>query len=210
MKTTNWIHFIGKSYYSVNKFIKEAVQMGISRAVSLQTFKNMEFGDRVFLAQGDSKGSKIFGFFIIESVLGIGKELQDQMEKEGIIEKDNNSTPVIVQRGCGSYMVSGTSIIRDYDKFMDIVKNADKEQLDRLMIGGEFHYLQDCGIDEEFVITNIPFQMGYRLFDFDMFKAEYEAVQGRKVKGQFYQSGRSGKTEISEIRSLTIENYKLK
>jgi len=205
---THWIHFIGKSYYSLPRFIKESEAFGISRAVSFSIFKKMEFGDRIILAQKDGSSTKIFGYFDLTQVIGLGQDTYDELKKSGAVQVSNNQ-PTIVVRGCGTYIISSSSTVTDGRKFMDIVKNSDPKGHERLMIGGSFHRLPDLGIDEAFILSNIPFQMGYRLFNFETFKEAYQASKNRSVKGQFYQNERHEPIFIEDKSLLMISNYKL-
>lgn len=210
MKTTNWLHFIGKGYYDdIDAFIHESKQIGISRAIAYNVFKKMELGDRVFLAQKHAdKKSKIFGYFIFSSILGMKAEKIDELRQKGII-KDEPVLPFAINRGCGMYVVASTSTIENRQAFMDEVKQMGKEDFDRLMIGGQFYDLSYCDIPEHYVITKIPFQQGFRMFNFEQFKADYDAARGRQVKGQYYENERQGISLVDNMKLIQIENYKL-
>jgi hypothetical protein len=208
MKRTNWIHFVGKSYYSIEKFINEATREGVSRAMSVHIFKKMELGDRIFLAQKHEKHTKIFGYFIFDAVTGLSQELYTKLLEAGAV-RNIPTMPFTVTRGCGSYIVDGMSEITSPSEFMRILKEGDKKDFDRLMVGGKFYSLNTCGIEEEYIISNIPFQQGFRLFDFEQFKTDYDSKNGRVVKGQFYKKEREKRVIIEDARLLRISKYQL-
>ncbi len=210
MKTTNWLHFIGKSYYEdIDEFISESKQIGISRAIAFNIFKKMELGDRIFLAQKHAdKKSKIFGYFIFSTILGMTAEQNARLEKMGIIKTDP-ILPFTVTRGCGMYTVASSATINDRQAFVDEVKKMNSEDFDRLMIGGKFYDLSYCDINEDYVITKIPFQQGFRMFNFNQFAIDYGTATGRQVKGQYYEKVRQGLNLIDNIKVIQIENYKL-
>jgi len=70
-----YLHFIGKEYYSISKFIKEAKLFGVSRRVNLLMLKKFEFGDKIYLFQWDKTSSILFGYFIFEKILGLDTEI---------------------------------------------------------------------------------------------------------------------------------------
>lgn len=219
-KTTNWIHFIGKSYYTIDKFISEAKEIGVSRAVSFEVFKKMKVGDRIFLAQKDGKSTKIFGYFIFDSIVGLDDQFISELKSDGYIrqisEPDYSDS---VERGCGEYTVTGIFEINSPDKLMERINEADKDDVGRVMIGGKFHYLSGVEIHEDYILCEIPFRQGFRLFDFDLFYYQYTELKfatnykpGRhiKVKGQFYTDERNdNEIIIEDPLLLRIENYKL-
>jgi len=187
----NWLHFIGKQYYTIHKFVKEAENIGINRKIAARILKKMNFGDLIFLAQGNSKGSKLFGFFEFTTLMGISPELKQRMLDEGVVKWV--STPnTMIKRGCGQYVLSSLYSVCDTKKLMvDIIREMDDEDLKGVMIGGSFHPLSDVGISRDIVNSNMVFRMGFREFDFNNFRIAYnEAVlKGSKkirIIGYFY------------------------
>lgn len=196
-KTTNWIHFIGKSYYTMDKFVSEAREKGVSRAVSFEIFKKMNIGDRIFLAQKDGKSTKIFGYFVFENIVGLDSQFISELKSDGYVRQVSKPDySEQVERGCGEYTVTGIFEINSPDKLMDKIRNSDKEDVGRVMIGGEFYDLKDVQIEEDFIFVEIPFRQGFRLFDFDLFYYQYDNIirnalpqktkRHLKIKGQFY------------------------
>lgn len=197
---THWLHFIGKQYYSRQEFVNEACTKGVSRAVSFEVFKKMEFGDRVMLAQIDGKSSVIFGYFDISSVTGLDHEFIEDMIKAGALTDLNLPSPEQVDRGCGSYLISRKLSINDTEALVKAIKALPKDRIGRLMIGGKFVPYDPIRVD-------ITFQMGFRLFDFMSFRAAVDANPGKKIKGQFYFSSRTPAVFIEDPRLLDISNY---
>ena len=64
----DYLHFIGKQYYKRHQFISEARRYGVNRRIAPNVFRKMRMGDRVFLAQGDQRGSQIFGYFVFTRI----------------------------------------------------------------------------------------------------------------------------------------------
>jgi len=182
------IHFIGKQYYSIAQFIKEAKQYRISRKIAPNMLKKLSFGDIILLAQGDSKGSLIFGFFIFTSIFGLKHELFEKLEQEKIISLQSNN-PIPVNRGCGSYVITASYGITNQQRFFEFIKEQNDEDLKGVLIGGTFYELSDL-LPEKEIHTNIPFQQGFRFFDFESFKKEYlkqkENKKRIRIIGMFY------------------------
>jgi hypothetical protein len=204
-----WLHFIGKSYYKMDEFIKESQEVGISRAVSLNIFKKMKLGDAIILAQWNEKYSEIFGYFVFDTIYGLDASNISDLEKAGIVEKNDDFQPVAVKKGCGSYVVAASYAIMNKEKLMEFIKNSDKEDFNRLMIGGKFQPISMLiSQPVPFVKSNIPFQQGFRLFDFEAFK-ESTIINPKKVKGMFYCNEYQTTHFVEDSSLLVIENYKL-
>lgn len=212
MNKRTWLHFVGKSYYSIEEFIAEAKDQGVSRAVAPNVLRQMEFGDIVVLAQGDRKGSTIFGFFVIDTMIGFNSEFLRQAADAGAIES-HDGPRIEVERGCGSYTIFGTATVENREKLSDLIKNAKDEDLGRVMIGGRFIEY------ERYIETQIPFRMGFRRFDYDLFKETADAFMAKyperkqvKVKGYFYvfeEGDEQTSYEIAHPLIFMIEKYQL-
>ena len=216
-KSQTWIHFIGKNYYTMNKFVKEANLINVSRAISPFVIKKMNIGDVVLLAQKDGSSSKIFGYFVFTEITGLTPEAIETLQKEKIINKVPSITPVKIERGCGSYTVTGEYEICSANDLMNTLRDLDNDLIGRVMIGGQFHILKDIGIPVDYILTEIPFRKGFRLFDFGTFKARIQEKletlkEGHhiKLKGQFYSQGNNfNMVPVSHSKLLEIRNYQL-
>lgn len=223
MKRT-WIHFVGKKYYTINQFIKEAKESGISRAISPHLFQKMEFGDTVLLAQKDKTATKIFGGFVYKRIVGLSDKATVELYRQKLLQFTGRPDKVI-KRGCGEYRVQEEYVINDEEMTMDILRSMDKKELGKVMIGGDFMSVQEIfGLpgETEFILCEIPFQMGFRMVDFDQMKDQvlprFEAIQKMKgnkhvkIKGQFYYDQgekREQTVQIEDPKLLSISGYKL-
>jgi len=207
-----WLHFIGVQYYSISEFVKEAEQIGISRAVSPQVLKKMNLGDFVVLAQKDGPSTKIFGYFRISVITGLTPEAISLLKEKNLIQRQSTLVPMRIKRGCGTYEIIGSYSITDPDVIMDTIKEMSSEMIGRVMIGGEFVSLSEVitGV-KDYVLTDIPFRQGFRLFDYQGFQDAVHTSKNRKVKGQFYSAEKDQHYINLPIRGelLEIQNYQL-
>lgn len=225
--TRVWLHFIGKKYYTIHKFKEEAKQQGISRAVAPYVLKKMEIGDTVLLVQKERYASKIFGGFVFKRLIGLTDKAVADLYRENVL-KFAHQPQQKIERGCGSYHITERYSILDREKTMQIVKSLKKEDLGKVMIGGDFIPLNEIfGISSthnpDYILCEIPFQMGYRMVDFQEMKNQFfekwwsqadNRTQNRRVKlkGQFYYGEKDKKEETVKVNNpqlLTISNYKL-
>lgn len=187
----NWLHWIGKSYYTMNSFAKEAEKYGVSRRVSLQTAKQMTWGDTVYCAMLDGKTGVLFGYFTIERITGLSKEAtQAVLETHECTLTDEGGG--VVSRGCGEY-ISGPSwqTKASLDEIVETVKEVKENGYNegQIMIAGTFIEL------EKTRLLDIPFRQGFRKFDSNAF---YQAVKDNSnaVRGQFYKNNDTSEAEI--------------
>lgn len=107
----DWLHFIGKSFYSTAGFVAEALEVGVSRAISRSMVGAFQVGDRVFVAFGDKNtprrttpnmGSLIFGYFTVDT-FGLATTMETAQAIFPEQETEKPPTPVRVVRACGDY-----------------------------------------------------------------------------------------------------------
>jgi hypothetical protein len=225
-----WLHWIGKSYYTIKQFQKEARSVGISRRVSLKVLKQIQWGDVVSCVQSEYrvKAGSIFLEFPVEIITGLSQEAQALM-----VDKFD-ARPVdfgcaIVHRGCGEYM---TGITYQVDAPISKVADALEEAVsDKLDIGQPM-----IGCYPESVIevktpyprlNDVPFRQGFRPYDraavmkeIEEFHFEVEARigAGQEVKlkdrrpilrGQFYIEGQEeAAAETGDLQAVL--NYEKK
>ncbi len=110
-----WLHFVGRSYYTIPGFEKEALKLGASRKASLTMLSAFSWGDRIWLAQGDMKKknritpiseSIVFGSFSLSCLSGLTPEAIEYLEAADL-DLDEVSGPEEhhVVRGCGEYVI---------------------------------------------------------------------------------------------------------
>jgi len=83
----NWLHWIGRKYYTLVSFQKEAYRFGISRRVKLTTLKKMNWKDTVYLIirKNKTKSGYIFGKFRITRLQGLTDEVIRYLNKRGVL-----------------------------------------------------------------------------------------------------------------------------
>lgn len=204
----NWLHFIGKQYYTMNAFESEARECQVSRRIALDKLKKMKFGDKIYLFQKARKAhnSTMFGYFTFERILGqIPDSLINELRRENCFVQARDAgepragTPV--NRGCGSYIMGSAYFLHGIDA-PELADKLKEHSAQKVMIGGTFFGLPH-------IASDIKFQMGFRPFDFDRFIAEYQRLVklGRQricIKGCWYISDGAKTT----IRSRDDQNYK--
>ncbi len=205
---SSWIHFIGKSYYTINSFEKEAAKFGVSRRIDKRLIKKMRYGDKVYVFQKDGKSSKCFGYFVINSVWGkYSPEMMEELDREGKIESNHCAIPVPIKKGCGTFVLCGSSAINcDMDELGEKIEEYGAENV---MVGGTFYPM-------EHIRSAIPHQQGFRRFAADEFLQEAEAVKDTaraKVRGHFYEDApvvhNGGKFEGDKFINI-VEQYQRK
>jgi len=185
-----WLHFVGKSYYSIKEFRNEAEKIGVSRAIAPNVLKKMKLGDLIVLAQKDGKHVKIFGTFVFSELIGLNPKVIEAMHKNQLISEAASYPPLKVDRGCGSYVVTGSCRILEPDGIMNQIQSTEDKELGRVMIGGELKLLSNL----DHIVVQIPFRQGFRRFDWDAFQGEVtrklltkpQHIDHVKVNGYFY------------------------
>jgi hypothetical protein len=108
-----WMHYIGGYYDSVELFIREAKQHGISRRIPLQSAPGMHFGDRVILLRYHNKITvSAFGEMEIHSIIfdvAISHAVGQRLAQDGKAQYIEGGASV--NRECGSYIITGTWIV---------------------------------------------------------------------------------------------------
>jgi len=194
----DWLHFIGKGFYpTAGIFEAEAAEYNVSRRINQNMLQRFNFGDRVYLFQKDKKGSILFGYFIVDSVLG---DFPDKLIIE--IEKEKKVVETIVYK---------IKIIRKCGDFILVVKRRVKYSIkkidlkiriygcENLMIGGTFFPLHP-------VKTPIVFQQGFRPFNYEEFQRQKN--ESKKLTGQFYLLRIPDEPENEDGYLVNISDYK--
>lgn len=154
------IHFVGLRYYTVQSFIKEAKEIGVSRALPANVLKSFNWGDRIFLAihiKEQSEDGKttiptavVFGYFTIEWVNFKGTpRLHAAVATDPRLKAKTTPlpTPVHENRGCGDYAITAvTTVGKDVTLAMlvQVVQEHARKFGDKfkLMAGGRFVQLK--------------------------------------------------------------------
>lgn len=177
----DWIHWIGKSYYTMNSFKQEAEVMGVSRRADLRVAKDMNWGDTVYCAMLDGKTGVIFGSFTIDQIGGLSgnasKAIRESFRFE-VIDDDEHT----VTRGCGSYHAIATCAVKTtLPEMIPLLMKLKEEgvEIGKPMICGHFRELSKIRL------KNLPFRQGFRKINAEALL--HEATHNhRGVYGQFY------------------------
>jgi len=184
----HWLHFVGQKYYTRAQFVKEAKTYGITRRVSLQVLRSMDWGDTVLLAIVEGKSPVLFGQFSISVLSGLSDVASKALEAFFGLEKIDDGGRVIA-RGCGSY-VTGPSYridasLPEIAEFLLAMQRGGHD-IGRPMVGGNFEHHQLVRLKK------IPFRQGFRAFDYPAFLEDLENTplqKGKKIPillGQYY------------------------
>jgi len=219
---TSWLHWIGKSYYTLAGFASEAQKFGISRRVSLQNLKKMSWGDWVCCLYDTArdKGGTYFLEFRIEKITGLSAEATRMLQDEFALRPiDFGGTAII--RGCGDYMTGVTFYCdADMSQVVDRLDKAKDEGMDigKPMIGCEPPAVKTTWLPMP-VFSDIPFRQGFR--SFDRRKARIDIAMCRKesksktprLEGQYYTDDKwniqDADIEIKTDKAIqAVHNYK--
>ncbi len=206
--STDWIHFIGRTYYTEARFKREAREHGVTRRVARRTLESMEYGDVVWLAINDGKSSMQFGKFILSTIAGFSAEESALLDEAFTLELVS-SGGVMVSRGCGSYIAGPTYAIKGEHTAGDILAAIEPAtQQGKLMAGGEF--IETLRVR----LADMRFNQGFRPFDADAFLAAVAKADPRKprVRGHFYskRGARSNVVRLDEHRAQMVVDYRAK
>lgn len=212
----NWIHWIGKSYYTIHKFTEEALRIGVSRRVSLQVIETMTYGDIVSCVQMPHgyKSGAIFLEFPIHAITGLSKEAMDAI-KDKFDHRIADVGGEVVDRGCGGYITGMTYIVdADMSQIAGVLKKAkaDGADLGQPMIGCRPEVVQV--VDKPFpLLLDIPFRQGFRQYDREVVRTLVESRRSRqpkeraKLKGQFYVEN-GPKDTAPQVDVQVVRDYK--
>lgn len=146
----SYIHFVGKGYYGIEGFMKEAKELGVSRRVPLKLLKNLKWGDRIYLAQGDLpkknrntevQNTTVFGYFDVTTIAvpeSAFASLDATLElAAGMADKGR-----VVYRGCGKYQLGMSFLTPNSIKDIYEILETEKEMSDVFsLLQGDFHEL---------------------------------------------------------------------
>lgn len=183
-----WLSFVGRAYYTIPGFVKEAKKHGVSRRVSARLLSGMDWGDKVYLAQGDMAKSTrrveltpsiVFGSFRVTRLGGIPSEVMYDIAEMFELEKVDDGGDLI-QRGCGEYVTGATYVIKgaSLGEIAKAVRDGAKDA--SLLLQGKFTKLSPMA-----GLPDIHFRWGFRRFDEELFEKVYytELKKVEKTEG---------------------------
>lgn len=104
-----WLHYVGKK----NRFLQNALTQGVTRRVSPQDARRMEFGDRVVLACWNKGEPYMFAEFTINQVLlqnETAQETTSQLRMCGMAAPMGGD-PVHVEKECGEFTIESGCVV---------------------------------------------------------------------------------------------------
>ena len=177
----DYLHWIGKKYYTMNSFEKEAEEHGVTRRVSLQVARKMSWGDTIYCAMLKGKTGVIFGFFTIDKLTGLSPEALESVTS-AYENKQVDEGGATINRDCGEYVLGTTlAVASELPAIIDTLQETviDDKGVTKLMIGGYFQPRRHIRL------LDIPFRQGFRTLDaYALLRSA--SVNNERVQGQFY------------------------
>jgi len=103
--SNSFLHWIGGKYYTIQKFIDESNEYGVTRRVSLADLKRMNFSDWVYCVQKKKNANygSVFGRFMITGISGLNQTAITAISQSHRIEAMGGGGRMVI-RGCGMYI----------------------------------------------------------------------------------------------------------
>lgn len=163
-----WFHWIGKEYYTIKAFQREAVSVGISRRVSLKVLQGIEWGDTVMCLQCEYriKAGSMFLEFPVEVITGLTQEGQRIVADKffGVVVDLGCS---IIHRDCGEYMTGLTyRIDAPISEIAGVLQEAKAAggRIGKPMIGCYPHSV--IAVQQPYArLKDVPFTQGFRRYN---------------------------------------------
>ena len=208
----DWLHFVGRTYYTREQYIEEALRLGSSRRASSRILRQVAWGDRIFLAQGDMKrkdrvtpfeGTTILGYFTLTTVGGIPLETLETIAETWDLEITNAPIPASasIRRRCGTYLL-GPSIKNTRLPVAELpdYEDVDVDEAPAYLLQGKF-----TPIESGPTLIDIGFRWGFRRFDGAQYLANLDSdvLEGQLVDD----SKRDGSTSLRGTLRV-IEDYR--
>ena len=164
----DWLHFIGKAYYTIPGFEHEAKLLGVSRKVSIRILSAFSWGDRIWIARGDMKtknrteplvGSVVLGYFRLECLSGLKPSFIKNIEDDLALVSLGSSREII-ERGCGSYQTGPQYQTRiPLTRISKILQRFDQCDFGDLLLQGSYFPLSP-----KLLMRDVTFRLGFRQF----------------------------------------------
>lgn len=178
----NWLHFIGRQYYTESQFLEESSSIGCSRRVALNVLKIMNFGDRVYCAmiRNNEKSPVVLGCFTIEQLGGLSPESTIPIHEVYPSQMVDLGGKTVLRR-CGIYTTGPSYIVTNgtLEGIANLLSHEDNPGT--LLIQGTWTPLEN-----PIRLTKVKFRQGYRRFNVE--KAVADALENRyhRAAGQYY------------------------
>lgn len=178
---TSWLHWMGNQYYTIESFVEEAREHGVSRRVPANVLKKMAWGEKVFLITREKNKVRpvIFGYFVIDRLQGINI---DELPEDIKVKVVDAGPVALVKRGCGYLVEGGVYAYTD----AGIEQLADYADDKDVFARGGLILLPEPYPELTHVV---PFR-GFRPFDEEAFWGDLEKAKGNgrpKLDSFYYQ-----------------------
>jgi len=211
--TEFWLHYVGTGLYKREVFEREAVKLGVQRALGFNLLNSLEFGQPILLAHycGRRSGAaEVFGYF---TVTGVTHNLPENIAKDLLKKVDVvkvNSAPTTVHRACGSYTVGSTAYINEtlknlVEKIKQICGEHDVDPKKfKWFINGEYHPFKNS-----VVLTPIKFTRGYMKVDIEGLDLKQQQIEDKNMVWIFDYERRAylSKKERDALLSHKLTDY---
>lgn len=144
-----YITYIGNRVYTPEKFEKEAMKLGVSRAIPHHWATKLKEGDRIYTLFKRKHFSIVTGYFVVTGYSFTGPDAdklttyyREHPDEFGITQC-HDGTGEVVTRGCGSYVAGGGCYTTDLQKAMHRVIELIKENnwKVKIFVNGKYYKL---------------------------------------------------------------------
>jgi hypothetical protein len=145
---SGYLTIVTSGKYSKERFIKEALKLGVSRAISLNLLKKI-VKERlpIFLAEYKDERVIVFGFFYPDGFSARLKQgTVEKLEREGKLKKEGSYSEI---RGCGVVAGEKYGYTVSMEEILDEIELEDRKVLAR----GRIHLIKEM---------DLGFQMKFR------------------------------------------------
>lgn len=206
----DWLHFVGRTYYTREQYVKEALRLGSSRRASSRILRQVAWGDRIFLAQGDMKrkdrvtpfeGTNILGYFTLTTVGGVPLETLETIAEDQGFQITNGPIPASAstRRRCGTYLL-GPSIKNTTVPVSALPDYEYEDEAPAYLLQGKF-----TPIESGPTLIDIGFRWGFRRFD----GAQYLAnLDSDVLEGQLVDDSKRDDSTSHRGTLRVIEDYR--
>lgn len=213
----DWLHWIGKKYYSIDEFLEEGKRVGVSRRVSLNFLARMNWGDKVYCIQKKPKyrNGSVFCCFPVKLLTGLSSEICKELCEVFPMEKISEGGE-IVERECGDYVTGSSYEVKvPLKTIVSYIIRRQKEGVDigKPMVGCDLSSFRTL-VQPWAIMKNIPFSQGFRDFDFNRFISLWQSKLMNDPKHEPQLRGRF-RTEVAEKKTRKgnvqeVKNYRKK
>jgi len=189
------VHYVGVNLYKIRDFIREASKHGVSRALPLNIVKKLKWGDRIFLAQYDSKGkmARIFGYFTVDGLRYFTEDGNQEFSKavrERLDVREYTFVNKDVFRICGNYTISFVCYVgNSVEEIATILEELSKEfnTKVKVFVEGELTLIVPVEVPAKFTRSVIKLDIPDEIeeirtlrFDMERYLAETKDYRQRK------------------------------